>query len=204
MKPPFQMCLAAALLAVSSVAAWAHPDHGTMAGQGAFASVAAGFFHPLSGADHAMAMVAVGLWAVLIGGRAVWLMPLAFILAMAAGFAAAIAGVELLWVEPAIAASVVVLGLMVAIAIPVPPALVAGLVAAFAIVHGHAHGAEIGSAGVWPYAAGFALATTILHGAGIVAGLLASRYLGQGAGVAAVRIAGAGVALGGLTLAMAG
>jgi len=204
MKPPVQMCLAAALLAVSSATAWAHPDHGTLAGQGALESVAAGFIHPLSGADHAMAMVAVGLWAVLIGGRAVWLMPSAFVLAMTAGFAAAVAGVELPWVEPAIAASVVVFGLLVAIALPVPPALVAGLVAAFAIVHGHAHGAEIGTAGVWPYAAGFALATAILHGAGIVTGLLASRYLGQGAGVAAVRIAGAGVALGGLTLAMAG
>lgn len=158
----------------------------------AHGSFAAGFSHPLFGADHILAMVGVGLWAALLGGRAVWQVPLAFVLTMVAGFGLAMADVGLPFVEPAVAASVVVLGLLALIALQAPPKIAMALVGFFALFHGHAHGGELGEAGAWPFLTGFALATAALHALGVGIGLGAGRLARQG------RIAAR--ALGGLTV----
>lgn len=193
---------AAALLAASTLPAFAHLDpleHG---------SFAAGFTHPLFGADHILAMVAVGLWAVLLAQatdrRALWLVPAAFVGTMALGFVAAMLALPLPFVEPMILASVVVIGLLAAVALNVAivPAML--MVGFFALFHGHAHGGEIGEAGAWPYAAGFALATALLHAAGVVAGLLVGKALGGSSGRIATRFGGAATAIGGVWLALAG
>ena len=166
----------------------------------AHGSLAAGFSHPLFGLDHILAMVAVGLWAAQQGGRALWLVPAAFVGTMALGFAAAIAGLPLPFVEPVILASVIFIGIAIALALPIPTAAVAALVGFFAFFHGHAHGGELGEAGAWQFALGFILATAVLHVIGIAAGLLLSRVSGK----ALTRIAGAATALGGIWLAFAG
>ena len=143
-------------------------------------SFAAGFSHPLLGLDHILAMVAVGLWAAMIGGRTVWMVPAAFVGTMILGFALALGGVPLPFVEPAILASVVVLGLLIASAVNTPTAAGAALVAAFAVFHGYAHGGEIGPAAALPYLFGFATATTLLHVAGITLGLALGSGIGLG------------------------
>ncbi|NKB78598.1 HupE/UreJ family protein [Ochrobactrum daejeonense] len=153
--------LTAAAFALVASPAFAHLDpaeHG---------SFAAGFTHPLSGADHILAMVAVGLWAAMLGGRALFAVPAAFVGVMLMGFTAALLDMSLPFVEPVILASVVVLGLLVALALPVSPVIGAAIAGFFALFHGHAHGGEIGGAAFLSYAAGFALATALLHVAGI-------------------------------------
>ena len=193
---------ALALLAASTLPAFAHLDpvaHG---------SFAAGFTHPLFGTDHVLAMIAVGLWAVLLSQgthrRALWLVPAAFVGTMALGFGAAMLALPLPFVEPVILASVVVIGLLAAIALSVPVALAMAMVGFFAFFHGHAHGGEIGEAGAWPYAAGFAIATALLHAAGVAAGLLVGKALGGSTGRLATRVGGGVAALGGVWLALAG
>lgn len=167
-------------------------------------SFMAGFSHPLFGTDHILAMVAVGLWAALLSGRALWLVPLAFVGTMLAGFVAAMAGAPLPFVEPVILASVVVIGLLAAIALNVPTGAAMAMVGFFAFFHGHAHGGEIGEAGAYAYAAGFAIATGLLHAAGVAAGLFIGRLFGGDAGRTVTRIAGALTALGGIWLAIGG
>ncbi len=170
-------------------------------------SFAAGFSHPLFGTDHILAMVAVGLWAALLAGsdrRALWLVPAAFVGTMLAGFAAAMAGAPLPFVEPVILASVVTIGLLAAIALSVPTVAAMAVVGIFALFHGHAHGGELGAAGAWPFAIGFALTTALLHAAGVAIGLGIGRVFGGDLGRAAARAAGALTALGGLWLAFAG
>ena len=140
----------------------------------------AGFAHPLGGSDHILAMVAIGFWGVIAGGRALWVWPLAFVSTVLVGFVAGIAGIQVPLVEPAIAASIVVLGLLIAFAVRAPVwqgAVIAGL---FAFFHGHAHGTEALAAGVEPivYASGFLLATAALHAVGLGAGFLIARYAG--------------------------
>lgn len=131
----------------------------------------AGFTHPFSGLDHLLAMTAVGLWASQLGGRARWAVPLAFMGAMSVGAGLALAGVKLPMVESGIAASVLVLGLMIAFAARLPVAVSAILVGAFAVFHGHAHGEELPQAASEAlYAAGFLLATGTLHVFGLVLG----------------------------------
>ena len=183
--------LALAISAAATMPAFAHLDPGE------HGSFAAGFTHPLFGTDHILAMVAVGLWAAMQGGRAVWAVPAAFVGTMALGFAAAIGGMPLLFVEPVILASVVFLGIGVALALPVPTVAVAALVGFFAFFHGHAHGGELGDATAWEYAVGFVVATIVLHAAGIGAGYALNRFGAK----ALTRIAGAATALGGLWLA---
>jgi Hydrogenase/urease accessory protein len=161
-------------------------------------SLAAGFSHPLFGLDHILAMVAVGLWAAIQGGRAVWMVPAAFLGTMTLGFAGAIAGMPLPFVEPVILASVIFVGISVALALPVPTWAVASLVGFFAFFHGHAHGGELGEAGAWQFAIGFVLATATLHAAGILAALGFARFGNR----AATRIAGGLTALGGVWLAL--
>jgi urease accessory protein len=189
--------LAATAMALTASPAFAHlnpAEHG---------SFAAGFTHPISGADHILAMVAVGLWAAMLGGRALFAVPAAFVGVMLLGFVAALAGFPVPFVEPVILASVVVIGLLVALALPVSAVVSAMIVGFFAFFHGHAHGGEIGGAAFLSYGAGFALATILLHAAGIGVGLTAGRMMTGKNGRIAMRVAGGATALGGLML-MAG
>ena len=145
---------------------------------GEYGSFASGFTHPLFGFDHVLAMVAVGLWAALIGGRAIWALPVGFVSAMVVDFLLALAGIGMPLVEPMILASTVFFGLVVALALRTPTAVAAGLVAVFGLFHGAAHGAELGQAGVIAFGAGFVVNTALLHLAGIGLGLAALRIGG--------------------------
>jgi len=154
----------AAALTLIPTAALAHPGldaHGFVHG----------FAHPLGGFDHILAMVAVGIFAWQLGGRALWLVPSTFILVMAAAGALGMAGIPVPGVELGIAASVIVLGAIVALGVKPPVGIAVGMVAVFAIFHGHAHGTEmpLDTSGV-AFAAGFLLATALLHAAGIALG----------------------------------
>ena len=162
-------------------------------------SFAAGFKHPLTGLDHMLAMVAVGLWAGLVGGRALRVWPVAFVGVMILGGLLGFAGIAVPMIEAGILASVVILGLLVLAAARVPVTAGAALVAAFALLHGHAHGAELPSeAAAASYAAGFAIATAILHAIGLGVAHIASNASGR----LAVRVAGGLVAAVGVALAM--
>jgi urease accessory protein len=185
---PFLSALAA--LAIASPSALLAHEGGHASG------FVAGLGHPVGGTDHLLAMVAVGLWAAMLGGRAIWALPLAFVGAMLAGGAAGFLGLPLPGVEPMIMASVVLLGVAAALLLRVPVAVAAVGVAAFGLFHGHAHGAEAGGSGFAAYAAGFALATLALHGAGLALGWA----LQAPAARRMVRVIGAGVALAGLSL----
>jgi urease accessory protein len=158
-----------------------------------------GFLHPLGGADHVLAMVAVGLLACQLGGRALWLVPGTFMAVMALGGMLALAGGAMPGVEPGIAASVIVLGALVALGMkaPVAAAAIAGV---FAIFHGHAHGSELpDGAAAAAYASGFLSATALLHGGGIGLGALFGR-MSEASGLALHRVGGAGMALFGVAL----
>ena len=165
-------------------------------GVGAVHGFGAGLLHPLFGLDHVLAMVAVGLWAGLTGGRARYAYPLAFVAMMILAGLWGMSGAQLPGVEIGIAVSVVVLGLAIALRAAPPLAAGAAACAIFAIFHGHAHGAEPpdGASGL-SYAIGFVLATAALHGAGLgLAGLLAARA------PLLARVAGGGLALAGLAI----
>ena len=165
-------------------------------GVGQTNSFASGVAHPLSGADHILAMVAVGLWGVLRGGRAVWVWPMAFVATMLGGFAAATLGLQIPFVEPAVWASIIILGLLIALAAKAPVWLGAALAGLFAFLHGHAHGTESTAANLIPYAMGFTVSTAGLHAAGIGLGNLAQRSIGK----VAVRVMGGLAVLGGIAL----
>ncbi len=187
--------IAAAILAASSAPAFAHLDpahHG---------SFMAGVSHPLFGLDHILVMVAVGLWAAMIGGRALWVVPAAFVGTMAFGYGLSLFAVPLPFVEPVILASVVALGLLVAAAVKLPVGIGAVLVGLFAMFHGHAHGGELGLASALPFGIGFAIATAFLHAAGIGIGLTLGAGLGEIRGRIVVRILGGITAAAGLVLA---
>lgn len=181
--------LLVASLVLTSGSALAH----SFGAQGA--GFAAGFGHPLLGLDHLLAMIAVGLWASQLGGRAVWRVPAAFVMALALGALLAVLGMSLPAVEPGIMASMLVVGLLIAFAVRLPTAAGMAIVALFALCHGHAHGAEMPVA-AQPvlYGLGFVLASALLHGAGVGLGLtmarLATPRLTRAAG-AAVALAGA-------------
>lgn len=161
-----------------------------------------GFMHPMTGLDHVLAMVTVGIFAWQLGGRAVWLVPATFVLLMAAGGALGMGGFSLPYVELGIALSVVVLGGAVALGVQLPLAAAMGLVGAFAIFHGHAHGAEMPeTASGLAYGAGFMLATAALHLSGLALGAGIGR-LGETYGQVWVRRAGAAVSVAGLGLVL--
>ncbi len=153
----------------------------------------AGALHPVSGADHVVAMLAVGLLAAQMAERSLWLLPTTFVTAMLVGGALGAASMAFPVVEPMILASIIILGALVALAVSPPlPALV-GMVALFGIAHGWAHGAEGPATGLVIYAFGFATATALLHLAGIALGRMlpavALRGLGAGAAVAGLALA---------------
>ncbi|WP_375465769.1 HupE/UreJ family protein [uncultured Methylobacterium sp.] len=161
--------LSAALLLLPR-AALAHPGHGEAAG------LAHGFLHPLGGADHVLAMVAVGLLAALRGGRALWALPAAFLALMAAGAGLGMAGIALPFAETGISLSIVAFGLAAGFGLGLPVAVLAALVGAFAVFHGDAHGAEMPeSASGLVYGLGFLAGTALLHAAGLGLGLIAVR-----------------------------
>jgi urease accessory protein len=160
-------------------------------------SFASGFGHPLGGLDHILAMVTVGLWSALAGGRALWAWPAAFVGTMIAGFVAASAGLTVPFDEPAILTSSIVLGILVMLAIRAPVWNGVLIVGAFAFFHGHAHGTEAAGASLISYAAGFVLATLLLHLGGIALGLSTEGRFGQ----LALRGAGAAAYVGGVALA---
>ncbi len=142
-------------------------------GVGGLSGFTSGFLHPISGLDHVVAMVAVGIWGAQLGLPALWVLPVTFPIVMAFGGILGVFGVPLPAVEYDIAFSGIVLGLMVALAARVPLWFASVVVAVFAIFHGHAHGAELpSSADPVSYSAGFVLATGLLHVCGIVIGLL--------------------------------
>ncbi len=183
--------MASALLLISPRLAHAHPGH-----VGGFHE---GWQHPLTGIDHLLAMIAVGLLAVRVGGRGLWLVPGAFLGAMLVGGLAAGAGWMLPGVELGIVASVVVLGAMIASASVAPVWLAAGIVAAFALFHGHAHGSEMAAGGTLAsYALGFLLATAVLH----LTGIAAAMGLAQLHRATAARVVGGAIAACGALMLM--
>jgi urease accessory protein len=151
-----------------------------------------GFAHPLFGLDHVVAMIAVGLWGAFLGPPAIWGLPIAFPMVMAFGGAMAILGIAVHGVEIGIAISAIVLGGMIALAARPPLIGAALIVAAFAIFHGHAHGAELppGTDAV-AFSVGFVMATGLLHLTGIAFGQLTRWPIGR----ISVRVAGIGIAL---------
>jgi urease accessory protein len=161
------------------------------------AGFAEGLSHPFSGLDHILAMVTVGLWASQLGRPAYWVLPLTFPVVMAVGAVLGMSGIPLPWVEVGIAASVIVLGLMVALALKPSLAVGIALIGLFAFMHGHSHGTELPQA-ISPvaYGAGFLIATVLLHAAGLVIGgksrLPLARY--------GLRTAGAAIAVTGVVL----
>jgi urease accessory protein len=165
----------AALAALVPTAAMAHTGVGDVGG------FAHGFWHPITGLDHVLAMVLVGMLAWQLGDRALWLVPATFVLVMAVGGALGVAGVAIPLVELGIALSVVVLGAAVAFGIRAPVAVAMGLAGLFAIFHGHAHGAEmpVDASGL-VYGIGFMIATAALHlggiGLGYLVGAAGDRY----------------------------
>jgi urease accessory protein len=176
------------MLCVAASPALAHDVEGA----GGFV---AGLAHPVFGPDHVVAMVAVGLWGAFLGAPAIVLLPIVFPLVMAFGGVLGVLGVPLPATETGVAASAIVLGLMVLAAARPPIWIAALLVGAFAIFHGYAHGRELpDGANAVAFAAGFVIATGLLHLTGIAFGLL-TRWP---AGRVAVRAAGAGIALVGI------
>lgn len=162
---------------------------------GAAAGFVSGLAHPVSGLDHVLAMISVGLWGAQLGAPAIWLLPVTFPMVMACGGFLGLVGVQIPGVEIGVAASALLLGALVASEARPPLAVAATLVGLFAIFHGHAHGAELpaGQSGL-TYSIGFVTATGCLHAAGIALGLLHRWSWGRWA----LRGAGAAVAAAGL------
>jgi urease accessory protein len=194
-----KMKLASVLLvlpmAIFPAVAFAHT------GLGATSGFMHGVSHPISGLDHLLAMIMVGVLAWQMGGRALWLVPATFVAVMAAGGALGVAGVDVPYVETGIALSVIVLGVAVAFGVKPPVVAAVAVVGMFAVFHGHAHGAEMPeNAGGLAYALGFTLATASLHATGIGVGFLIGRasegsILVRGAGALAAA-AGVGILTG--------
>jgi urease accessory protein len=159
-----------------------------------------GFSHPLSGLDHMLAMVSVGLLAVNLGGRAVWAVPTSFVAMMIMGGVLGMAGLSLPLNEVGIGFSVLVLGSIIALSMRLPVSIAMALAATFALFHGFAHGAEMpeNSSGLL-FASGFVVSTLLLHGIGIALGMGIAR-LSQAASRMTLKIGGGAIALVGVAL----
>lgn len=181
------------IVVATSLPAAAHIGHGETSG------FAHGFLHPMSGLDHILAMISVGLLAGLLGGRSLWTLPTSFMAMMAGGAALAVAGFNLPFVELGISLSVIVLGMALALQLPLPMSAAAAIVGFFAIFHGFAHGAEmpVDASGA-SYGSGFLLATALLHLAGLALGVVVGRW--ASAANMSARIAGSAIAVAGLAL----
>jgi urease accessory protein len=181
--------LALVMLLASAGPAFAH------VGQGQAQGLLHGLWHPVSGLDHVVAMISVGLWGAQLGAPAVWLLPVTFPMVMAFGGFLGLVGIPLPGVEIGIALSAVLLGLMVARQARPPLVVAAILVGFFAVFHGHAHGTELpaGQSGL-TYSIGFVVATGLLHLVGIAIGVVHRWQAGR----IALRVSGAGVAVAGI------
>ncbi len=180
----------AAVLLLASPVLFAHPGHGEL-------GFTAGSMHPVHGLDHLLAMVAVGLMGVrcavgTTGNRhALWQVPAAFMGSMVIGGLLAVAGMPMPLAEWGIALSVLVFGVLVALG-TAPRTWVACLVAGlFALMHGHAHVAEMDGTSLTAYMGGFLLTTAVLHAGGITGGWLLATSISQ----TPVRLAGGGMAV---------
>lgn len=149
-------------------------------GEGIAGGLMSGFLHPIAGPDHVTAMVAVGILGAFLGRPAIWVLPVVFPLVMAFGGILGLIGVPIPYIEVGIAASSIVLGLMILFAVKPPLWIAAIIVAAFAIFHGHAHGTELpNAANALAYSVGFVVSTGLLHLAGIGIGELIRWPMGQ-------------------------
>ena len=176
------------LFLLCAPAAFAHPLKGEATG------FITGFRHPISGLDHVLAMVAVGLWGAQLGAPAIWLLPVAFPMVMAMGGMLGLMGVPLPGTEYGIALSAILLGAAVLFEVRPPLTIAALLVGFFAIFHGHAHGAELPPGqNAMLYSIGFVIATGCLHAIGIGVGTVHRWSWGQ----KFLRVAGATVTMGG-------
>lgn len=189
-----KLIIAALAIILSPVAAFAHTGISGASG------IAHGFMHPVGGMDHVLAMVCVGFFAYVLGGRALWLVPAAFVAMMAAGGALGIAGAPVPFVELGIGLSIIVIGMAAALGRKMPTTAAMALVGAFAVFHGVAHGSEMpANAGGLAYTVGFMAATAILHAAGIAACFGAAGLIGRN-GRAAARVGGAFAAMAGAVM----
>jgi urease accessory protein len=176
MRPATLTTLIAAFVLAPAIAL-AHTGHADTTG------LMYGLAHPITGIDHVLAMVAVGLLSVHLDGRALWLVPLSFIGVMVVGAALGMAGIQVPFAEVGIGLSVIVLGLAVACRFNLPTLAATALVGFFAVFHGYVHGAELpAAASGLPYAVGFVGATALLQGVGAGFGLLIGRSVVQAAG----------------------
>ena len=177
------------LLLFTPASAYAHIQ------QGAAGGFLTGFLHPISGLDHVLAMVAVGLWGAQLGAPAIWVLPVAFPLVMAMGGMLGLIGVPVPGIEHGIAASAILLGAAVLFEVRASLVMTALLIGVFAIFHGHAHGTELppGQSALL-YSMGFVFATGCLHALGIGIGAVHRWTWGQ----KLLRAAGAAVAVGGV------
>ena len=187
--------LCAGAMVLLPVMASAHPG---LAGH--MHGFAHGFSHPFGGIDHVLAMVAVGLFAAHLGGRAMWLVPLSFVSVMTFAGVAGVAGVAFPFAEIGIVLSVVVLGLAVAFQLNIPTLVAASLAGFFAVFHGYAHGAEMpaSTSGLF-YGLGFVCATVLLHATGVGLGVAIGRT-GQPNSRRIVRLGGAAISAAGVAL----
>lgn len=177
--------LTVTLVAAVAPALWAHEESGRAAG------LLAGLYHPISGLDHVVAMVAVGLWGAQLGAPALWVLPVTFPMVMAFGGMLGLMGIPLPAIEVGVALSGVLLGAMVLLEARPSLWAAAMLVGFFAIFHGHAHGTELGAEqSAMFYSLGFVISTGLLHAAGITIGLV-HRWPG---GRHVLRVLGGGVA----------
>lgn len=168
------------LLLLTALPAMAHP--GSFHSGDSFTATRDGFFHPLTGLDHLLVMVAVGLWAVRLGGRSLWMLPLAFVLPMITGGVFGLGHAPASAVEHGITASLLLLGTALGLAWKPSLPVAMSLVAASGFCHGFAHGSEmpIGALPLW-FLAGMFLATALLHTGGVLGGcFLASKRLDFG------------------------
>ena len=189
-----RLALSIAALLIGSTAAQAHTGVVDPAG------FAHGLMHPISGIDHVLPMIAVGLFAALLGGRALWLVPASFVAMMGAGGVLGVAAVNVPFAEIGIGLSVVALGSAVALRLNMRLAMAMLFVGFFAVFHGYAHGAEMPeSASGFEYGLGFMLATALLHACGIGLGW-AIATMSEVRGRRIAQAAGGGMALAGIAV----
>ena len=185
--------LLAILFMLTTTPALAHTNRGVGVG------LVSGFLHPLTGIDHLLAMVAVGIWGTQLGAPAIWLLPLTFPLVMSFGGVLGVRAVPIPAVEIGVAASAVVLGVMIFLSARPLISIAACIVGVFAVFHGYAHGAELPTAAEpLAYGLGFVLVTGLLHASGIAIGLI-DRWP---AGAVTLRALGAGISMVGFYLLM--
>ncbi len=168
---------------------YAHPEGDVEA------NFVSGILHPLGGLDHILAMVAVGIWAAQMGGRARWLFPAAFVALMVVGGVVGIVAPGFLFIEQGIVTSIFIFGALISWGRPLPFWSGVPIAGGAALFHGYAHGAEMPAVGsAWEYALGFVSATTLLHGAGLAGTGFVQRSLPS----VVVKFLGVAILLGGV------